>query len=124
MRSYEGVEFVNLTAHPISICRKNNSITVIPPHPPAARIDIETGLEIGEADGVSVHAPNKYGRVKNLPPPRSGVIYIVSQLTAIILTAQGIRRTDVVYPGFNPCDQPLRDHNKRFVAVRRLIAAA
>lgn len=112
---------VNLCPHPVRLQRTDGSIIVLPQHHQAARIRITPGPLIGEIDGVAIHGSPIYGDVINLPPPEEGTTFVVSQITALALSARGAPRSDIVFPGGGPHDSPHRDDKGRILAVTRLV---
>lgn len=112
---------VNLCPHPIAVRQQDGDIAILPKADRPARIKVTPGPKVGEVDGVAIHAPPIYGDVVNLPARKEGVIYIVSQLVALALASRGAQRTDVVFPGSGPHDNPLKDDKGRTLAVTRLV---
>lgn len=67
--------------------------------------------EAGELNGYPVSAV-KYGECLDMPEPVEGTVYVVSQITAVALKAQG--RTDDVYI----VDQTVRNNEGRIIGCR------
>jgi hypothetical protein len=107
-----GVKFVNLTPHEITIVRGDEKI-VIPPSGLVARVRA-TEEKVGEVDGIPVVVVN-YGDVENLPAPEDGTIYLVSQI--VLGAVRG--RSDVLAP--NTGKGAVRDAHGNVAGVTSLI---
>ena len=108
----QGIKFVNLTPHEITIVRGDEKI-VVPPSGKVARVRTVEKM-VGEVDGVPVVVVN-YGEVENLPPAEDGTIYLVSQI--VLGAVQG--RSDVLAP--NTGKGAVRDSSGNVVGVTSLI---
>lgn len=100
-------EFVNLTPHAVVIV---NGPPSIQPSGTVARCST-TVTDAGTYAGVYLQR-TVYGSVEGLPPPRDGVLYIVSALVRAAVPD----RTDVASPG-----ELVRDSNGAVVGCRSLV---
>lgn len=112
---------MNLTPHPVSVHKDDNTIEVIPPSLPASRVKVRPGVQVSTVDGVAIHGPPDYGEIAHLPEPSEGTVFIVSQITALALASRGYHRPDVVFPGTGSHDMPLRDGRGALLAITRLV---
>ncbi len=103
-----GMEFINLTPHPINIVMEDGSVKIVPPSGTIARCR-ETVSVVGDLDGVPV-IKKSFGAIEGLPDPSNEVIYITS---ALVATAA--QRPDVVCPG-----DPVRDGNGQIIGCKSL----
>ena len=118
------MEFENRTPHSVTIFRADGTALVIPKTIPAARVETRPGVHLGEVNGVPIYGQSQFIGLVNLPDKRDGTVIIVSQITALAVSALHPERDDVVYPGGDPYDAPVRDATTgRIVVVRRLIRA-
>jgi hypothetical protein len=113
------MEMVNLTPHSLTL-KDDESVTSIPPSGQVARVGSTPGgeIEIIDLPCQAFQAPT-WGQVEGLPPPKEGVVYIVSSLVAGHCKGRG----DVFSPGTGPKDGAVRNEHGHIVAVTRLIQA-
>lgn len=125
------MNIVNLTPHAVTVEDVHGVVRIIEPTKPAARVRMDPGPEVTKVNDIPVHGPHVFAGIVNLPPRREGTIYIVSQLTAIAVSALYPGRDDVVYPGTAFADDaerrfpddPSKGDVSRVVKIRRLIKA-
>ena len=103
--------FINLTPHAINFITGNETIS----HPPSGDVARVSSIVIGErtlpnGDLGSILGP---GPVTGLPDPREGVVLIVSGQVRQALDGSG--RKDVVSPGTDPAQCPVRHPEKGWV---------
>jgi hypothetical protein len=111
---------VNLTPHAIGLRREDGSTLILEPQADPARIVLTDGGRRGTVAGVELWGPRGFQTISGLPEPADGTVYVVSQLTAVVIAALYPHRTDIVYP------DTIRgtDRDQRGVlATSRLIAA-
>lgn len=88
-----GVKFVNLTPHELTVLDNENRETKIPASGIIARAYQELD-ELEPIAGFAVKATS-YGKTENVPDPEPGTFYVVSSLAA-----QGLSgREDILTPG-------------------------
>ncbi len=87
-------EIINLCSHEISIEDASGKIVKIMPSAPECRVKL-LPKDIHYHANVRVYR-DVYDDVKNLPPPKKGVLYVVS---AKVTNALNGARADVVSPG-------------------------
>jgi len=108
----DDIRFVNLTPHDVCIWRgEGRSVLTIPPvcdqqgFPEPARVQFRDVL-VGNVPYGNGVVPIRYtilSPASGIPAPRPNTIYIVSKMTA-----RAARRPDVLYPGTDPFDKPIR----------------
>lgn len=111
------MEIINLTPHVINLHGNDGTLIQSIPSSGVARVASKPGTLEDRGLPVPVAAPTVFGEVEGLPPPRDGVVYVVS-----MLVAQQAKRPDVLSPGTGPNDGAIRDEQGRIVGVTRLIA--
>ena len=111
--------FVNLTPHTIVLLLPSGRRVSFPPSGTVARavtpeVQVD-GLAV-EGERVEVVMAPPFAEVAGLPDPQPGHYYIVSSIAA-----EAVRgRPDVLIPGTDPDDDPVRDEETGWiVAVRR-----
>lgn len=102
-----GVKFINLTPHSLTVLDNENHPVEIPSSGIIARANQEL-VELDPIAGFAVKATN-YGLTENVPAPEPGTLYIVSALAA-----QGMYgRNDILMPG-----PAIRDEEGRIVGCQ------
>ncbi len=113
--------FRNLTPHAVSLLGLSGARILDRPEK-ACRILTASGELLEEYDGIGIYSPAQFERIVNLPEPREGVTFIVSQLSALAVAALHGSRADIVYPATRAMDGAVRDGNG-VISVRKLIRA-
>lgn len=115
------VKLINLTPHTIVLRGADGVDHPIPPSGVVARVATTPGT-LGAVDGVPVPVMGRtlFGDVEGLPASEEGTMFVVS---ALVGSALGGSRDDVLQPGTGPRDEAIRDADGRIVAVTRLIRA-
>lgn len=94
MASVENVQLVNLTGHPLTITDGTKMLTI----PAEGRARVSSKKKISRRlsiDGIEMEVMDVYRReLIDLPPPKKGVVYIVSGIAADVAN-----RNDVFAPG-------------------------
>lgn len=110
----DGVRFINLTPHPMTLVAPDGSQVVIPASGMVARVKAaSTVVRTVSVDGIEFPINRTvFGSVEGLPEPEEGTIYIVSTL---VLSALAGSRSDVVAPDSNSA---VRDSDGRIIGVR------
>lgn len=91
-------ELVNLTGHLVTVYNHGRVVRRVPAHGRGLRIEhLELGEDRIDDDGIDVVAAAIKPAL--LPPPREGVWLIVTQVAALSLMLDGVRRPDIVFPG-------------------------
>lgn len=108
---YEPYKFINLTPHVINIydATETKIIRSIEPEKFSARIMNKSTSLVATSKGVSIVKTD--GETFNLPEPKEGVLYIVSQLTA----CEVLDRHDLVFPYIS-----VHDNNGSIIGCRSL----
>jgi hypothetical protein len=106
------VQLVNLTPHPINICRGGAQITV-PPSGIVARVaTTKDVVETITVDGVEIPVHKViFGPVENLPEPVADTYFLVSAIVAQAVSG----RADLVV-----VDDAVRDAEGRIIGARAL----
>jgi hypothetical protein len=104
------MKIVNLTPHDLHLHLPDGRVRTIPRSGTVARAS-QVNRPVGEVDGIPL-VEASYGSVEGLPPPRAGVLLVVSALAAA--AARG--RSDLVVPG-----DPVRDDQGRVVGAKSLM---
>lgn len=96
------MKLINLTPHALRLRTDESNVAeplesdvVLQPSGPAARVD-QRSVIIDDVNGFPIKRA-EFGEIENLPPPESGVAYIVS-----MLVAQRAQRDDVMSPNTAP----------------------
>lgn len=105
MRDLDGVRFVNLTPHAVTLPGMS-----VPASGVVARCQ-EATLPVGRVGGVEL-VQRSYGAVDGLPDEQPGTIYIVSALVRLALTG----RRDLASPG-----DLIRGEDGRVVGAHNLV---
>ncbi|HHE65369.1 MAG TPA: hypothetical protein ENL09_05035 [Bacteroidetes bacterium] len=112
------MKIVNLTAHPVRVINEDNKIiATFPPSGKVARAltEFEPGWTIEIEDTFIPTSRPKLKGIADLPPPKDGVLYIVS----IVLFNKIKGRRDVIAPDTGlDC---IKDGNGNVFAVRRFL---
>ncbi len=110
--------FVNLTPHTIVLLLPSGRRVSFPPSGTVARAvtpDVQVDALEVENEQVEVVVAPPFAEVAGLPDPQPGQYYIVSSIAA-----EAVRgRPDILIPGTDPDDDPVRDEKGWIVAVRR-----
>lgn len=110
---------INLTPHNINLITSTGEELTIPASGEIARVSTNSGVNVGELNGVALYSATSFGEIEGLPAPQKDTVYIVSGLVG----SQVEGRDDVVVPGTGPQDEPVRNEKGHIVAVTRLIKA-
>ena len=114
----------NRCPHSVTLWDKYGQPLVLTPTQPPVRLLTISANQVGEVMGVPIHGPAGFAGVQFLPDKRADTFIIVSQMTAMAVSALHPDRDDVVYPGTAPHDHPVRDKERRDIrGVTRLIRA-
>lgn len=103
-------KLINLTPHPIVLMDANDQVVETIASTGIARAKQEN-TSIGSVNGFPL-SEVRFGEPEGMPEPKEGVMYVVSQITANALKAQG--RTDDILI----VDQAVRDDKGRIVGCR------
>ena len=87
---FDNLHLVNLTPHALNVVNEEVNLTV-EPSGTIARVAVTTE----EVEGKPGFFKQVFGQVEGLPAPEADTVYIVS---AMVLSALGSSRTDVVAP--------------------------
>ena len=114
------MNIVNLTPHPLNLCDEKGEVkTVIPASGRVARIEVEQRVvgyvERPEGKKWPV-VTSDVGRIKGLPKPSAGSLYVVSLFVLANLPAG---RSDVIAPDTGKTC--VRDDAGRIVGVRQFV---
>ncbi|AGB41041.1 hypothetical protein Halha_1087 [Halobacteroides halobius DSM 5150] len=113
-RSSSAVKFVNYTSHPIRVVNEEGDL-VLSLEPAKRAVRVKTRMEdVVDVAGVPI-ATKTTRRVNKLPPPKPGVLYVVSGYVKNVLS----HRSDLVVPDISS-KSIIRDENGEVEAVRRL----
>lgn len=106
------MKFVNLTPHEVVLFDGEEVAVRFPPDGRFARVaSTAASVDQVEVDENKIDIAHLVtGEVTDLGPPRPGVIYIVSRVTAAALP----ERHDLVFP-----DDDVRDHANQLIGCRR-----
>lgn len=115
-----GERLVNLCPHDVCIIKPDGTELILPRPAKPARISVVSGEPTGTVSGVTVLGPARYSHISDLPDPEPGVMFIVSQITALAASAL-LSRCDIVYPGTAADDKPKRSPEGKLQAVRCLV---
>ncbi len=85
------MNFVNLTAHDVTIYRDGAPFRTFPPSGQVARIAVNTTI-VCDVDGIPI-SMTSYGQPEGLPPRQAGTRFIVSRMLK-----DAVRRPDLVSP--------------------------
>jgi hypothetical protein len=108
-------KLVNLTGL-VFIFGGKKSGSIMPSEDVHLRVKGSLGKPEGELNGIPLYGPPKW-EVKGLPEQKEGVVYIVhSSLSKII-----VGRSDIVIPGCQEHDSPIRGGHGTIVAFTRLV---
>ena len=105
------IEIINCTPHDINVYSGEELVATFSPAGFTIRV-AQRSAHIGNLNLGSLKIPvfmNEYGEVENLPPPKEGVFYVVSALTA----QAAKERKDLLVPG-----DPVRDPAGRIIGCR------
>lgn len=111
-------QMINLTPHALTFITGQGPI-VVPPSGQMSRARYDTTF-VEEIQGVPAYR-NNLALPDGLPPPREGMILIVSAMVQQALRAHGIDRPDVFSPGTGQNDGPIRNGAGKIVGVTRLV---
>jgi len=105
------IEFMNITGHPIHIYNEEKKIMLreiksVVKYEDAPSIEEKVVKELSSINGIPVVA-KEFKKLKNMPEPKEGVIYIVGILVAQKLAEMG--RTDYLATDGGP-DGSVRDN--------------
>jgi len=111
------MKLVNLTAHPINIWMKDNSVITIPKANNGNVVRIaHKQITMAQYDGIPVMQTTYYDADCNLPATKPDTVYIVSSIVAM----SNPFRHDLVSPNTHP-DQVVRDQRTgKIIGVRSL----
>jgi len=114
----------NRCPHSVTLWDKYGVSIELKPTQPPVRLMTNAAAKVGEVMGVPIHGPASFAGVQFLPDKRDDTLIVVSQMTALAVSALHPDRDDVVYPGTAPHDHPVRDKERRDIrGVTRLIRA-
>jgi hypothetical protein len=109
----KGSEIINLTPHVVTLLTDGTTIDILPSGK-IARRELDRSqrsfIEVASGEETISFPVNhiRLGRVTNLPDPKEGTFYIVSQVTA-----KGLFRSDLL-----TIDESLRDGSGRIIGCR------
>jgi len=111
------MKLVNLTAHPINIWMKDNSVITIPPAGTGDVVRIEhKQILMSITDGIPVLQTTYNDCICNLPPEKPDTRYIVSSIVAM----SHPDRHDLVSPNTHPNEVVREKRTGRIIGVRSL----
>ena len=103
------MNLINLTPHEIVVYREDSIFLTIPS---SGFVRANEVSELaGNMNGIPVKSVS-YGAVQEMPEPREGAAYVVSQITAAALKSQG--RTEDIYI----VTDSVRDEEKKIIGCR------
>lgn len=111
------MRFVNLTPHDVNIMPRGVGGRVIRLAPGAPARVVTASRMVGYVGDVPVVEYDIQG-IDGIPPPRDGVVYIVSAIVRDALYRLGQSRADVVSPDQR---RAVRDMNRRIIGITRLV---
>ena len=114
----------NRTPHAVALRQADGGMSLLPPVHPPVRLQFTPGqLEDATVAGVPVHGPSQLLGIAGLPPPREGVLLLVSQLAALGIGALHPERRDVVHPATG-AHKGVRRDERGIVAVSAIVRGA